>query len=312
MGDERLGLLDDPREITDAELFCVEQRRRQCESSGVGKTTCELRRSSSPARRQDAFGAAAPRLEGRGRAARTILGHSNILTAVGMNLRIEPPESVAWVAGLRQRYCGSMPIPCVSLAPIVELRSRSEREGRRHELLCLCKRDVAAPAVATCRNCGAGLCMEHLRQAAADHPAGGTTLLLTRHLGAASNGQEPPSAERTPVTSVTERSVPVDPTVDLALLAKALGHPVRVEIIELLVERERCYCGDLVDLLPLAQATVSQHLKVLRNAGLIQGETAGPRVCYCVDAGRLAFFADLLVDLAGKAHSTDRDCCAAN
>ncbi|ABS27824.1 regulatory protein ArsR [Anaeromyxobacter sp. Fw109-5] len=70
---------------------------------------------------------------------------------------------------------------------------------------------------------------------------------------------------------------------ELALLAKALGHPARVQIVRLLVRREACVCGDIVDELPLAQSTVSQHLKVLKDAGLIRGEIDGPRVCYCVE-----------------------------
>jgi ArsR family transcriptional regulator len=70
---------------------------------------------------------------------------------------------------------------------------------------------------------------------------------------------------------------------ELALLTKALGHPARVQIMRLLVRREACVCGDIVDELPLAQSTVSQHLKVLKEAGLIRGDIDGPRVCYCVE-----------------------------
>jgi len=70
---------------------------------------------------------------------------------------------------------------------------------------------------------------------------------------------------------------------ELAALAKALGHPARVQIMRLLVRRNACICGDIVDELPLAQSTVSQHLKVLKEAGLIRGEIDGPRVCYCVE-----------------------------
>ena len=69
----------------------------------------------------------------------------------------------------------------------------------------------------------------------------------------------------------------------LALLAKALGHPVRVAILRHLIQSGQCVCGDIVALLPLAQSTVSQHLKILKSAGLLQGEIDGPRVCYCVD-----------------------------
>jgi ArsR family transcriptional regulator len=67
---------------------------------------------------------------------------------------------------------------------------------------------------------------------------------------------------------------------ELARLAKALGHPARVAILRLLLGRGACICGDIVEHIPLAQATVSQHLKVLKEAGWIQGEIDGPRVCY--------------------------------
>lgn len=70
---------------------------------------------------------------------------------------------------------------------------------------------------------------------------------------------------------------------ELAALTKALGHPARVKILRLLVRREACVCGDIVDELPLAQSTVSQHLKILKEAGLIRGEVDGPRVCYCIE-----------------------------
>ncbi len=74
---------------------------------------------------------------------------------------------------------------------------------------------------------------------------------------------------------------------ELAVLAKALGHPARVQIVRLLVRREACVCGDIVDELPLAQSTVSQHLKVLKDAGLIKGEIDGARVCYCIEPGTM-------------------------
>ncbi|MBL9103596.1 MAG: winged helix-turn-helix transcriptional regulator [Myxococcales bacterium] len=70
---------------------------------------------------------------------------------------------------------------------------------------------------------------------------------------------------------------------ELAALARALGHPARVRILRLLVRRSGCVCGELVEALPLAQSTVSQHLKVLKEAGLIRGEIDGPRTCYCVE-----------------------------
>lgn len=70
---------------------------------------------------------------------------------------------------------------------------------------------------------------------------------------------------------------------ELAGLAKAIAHPLRLQILRLLQQRTSCVCGDLVDALPVAQSTVSQHLKVLKEAGLIRGEVDGPRVCYCVE-----------------------------
>ncbi len=69
----------------------------------------------------------------------------------------------------------------------------------------------------------------------------------------------------------------------LATLAKALGHPTRVRILRILAERTSCVTGDLVAQLPLAQSTVSEHLRILREAGLIQGEIEGPRTSYCLD-----------------------------
>jgi len=74
----------------------------------------------------------------------------------------------------------------------------------------------------------------------------------------------------------------------LAVMAKALGHPMRVRILRLLVARNACVTGDLVAELPLAQSTVSEHLRILREAGLIQGEIEGPRTSYCVNRAGLA------------------------
>jgi ArsR family transcriptional regulator, arsenate/arsenite/antimonite-responsive transcriptional repressor len=70
---------------------------------------------------------------------------------------------------------------------------------------------------------------------------------------------------------------------ELASLAKAIGHPARVQILRILARRATCVCGDIVGALTLAQSTVSQHLKVLKEAGLIRGEVDGPRVCYCIE-----------------------------
>lgn len=79
--------------------------------------------------------------------------------------------------------------------------------------------------------------------------------------------------------------VPVGAAADemLAELTKALGHPARAEIVRLLAGQDSCQYGDLADRLPLAKSTVSEHLRVLREAGLVRGEVDGPRVCYCID-----------------------------
>ena len=74
----------------------------------------------------------------------------------------------------------------------------------------------------------------------------------------------------------------------LAVMTKALGHPTRVRILRLLAERRVCVTGDLVAELPLAQSTISEHLRILREAGLIQGEIEGPRTSYCVNRVGLA------------------------
>ncbi len=93
----------------------------------------------------------------------------------------------------------------------------------------------------------------------------------------------------------------------LAALAKALAHPARVQIVRLLLARDACYCGEIVEELPLAQATISQHLKVLKEAGLIRGEIEGPRTCYCVDRERLADLHQLVGGLLHEAVMLSED-----
>jgi len=70
---------------------------------------------------------------------------------------------------------------------------------------------------------------------------------------------------------------------ELATLCKALGHEARIMILRVLIERNSCVCGELVDELPISQSTVSQHLKVLKDSGIVQGEVQGPAVCYCIN-----------------------------
>ena len=95
----------------------------------------------------------------------------------------------------------------------------------------------------------------------------------------------------------------------LALLAKALGNPARVRILRLLLARDACYCGQLVDELPLAQATVSQHLTVLKRAGLVVGEIERMRTCYWASREQLSELYELAGDLLAEAVEIDSDEC---
>jgi ArsR family transcriptional regulator, arsenate/arsenite/antimonite-responsive transcriptional repressor len=85
----------------------------------------------------------------------------------------------------------------------------------------------------------------------------------------------------------------------LADRLKALGHPARIEILRVLAARGTCVCGEVVDLMPLAQATVSQHLKVLKEAGLIWGRIDGKNSCYCLDPRGIAELREALHELLG-------------
>jgi ArsR family transcriptional regulator len=91
-----------------------------------------------------------------------------------------------------------------------------------------------------------------------------------------------PCCDSTPVTLRADAT-----SHDFAKLAWAIAHPARVQIVRLLIGREACVCGEIVDQLPLAQSTVSQHLKILKESGLIQGAVDGPKVCYCINRKRL-------------------------
>lgn len=84
---------------------------------------------------------------------------------------------------------------------------------------------------------------------------------------------------------------------ELASLAKAIAHPARIQILRLLANRKTCVCGDIVNELPLAQSTVSEHLRILKSAGLVVGEVDGPRVCYCIAPAMLGRLKKLVQDL---------------
>jgi ArsR family transcriptional regulator, arsenate/arsenite/antimonite-responsive transcriptional repressor len=81
---------------------------------------------------------------------------------------------------------------------------------------------------------------------------------------------------------------------ELAGIAKALGHPARIAIMQYLMSVDTCICGDIVNVLPLAQPTISQHLKELKNAGLINGNVEGNAICYCVNRETVAAFLEAM------------------
>ncbi|MBT1705785.1 ArsR/SmtB family transcription factor [Chryseosolibacter indicus] len=84
---------------------------------------------------------------------------------------------------------------------------------------------------------------------------------------------------------------------ELASIAKALGHPARIAILQFLIKTKACVCGDIVDQLPLSQSTVSQHLSELKKAGLIKGDIEGPSVCYCIDEKNWSKASKVLLEL---------------
>jgi DNA-binding transcriptional ArsR family regulator len=94
-----------------------------------------------------------------------------------------------------------------------------------------------------------------------------------------------------------------------ATMLKALGHPARVAIVEHLIKFDSCVCGDIVDRLPLAQATVSQHLKALKEAGIIQGTVEGTSVCYCIDVKAVQFLKSYFITLADRIEKQNQTCC---
>lgn len=99
---------------------------------------------------------------------------------------------------------------------------------------------------------------------------------------------------------------------ELADFAKAIAHPARIAILRELAKRESCICGEIVEVLPLAQSTVSQHLKALKAAGLIQGTISGAKSCYCINSDRLADFMSRIKDLETlllKGELSNNNCC---
>ena len=96
---------------------------------------------------------------------------------------------------------------------------------------------------------------------------------------------------------------------DIAKYAKALAHPARIAIIQLLLKKQSCVCGDIVDELPISQSTVSQHLKELKAVGLIKGEIEGTSVCYCLDEKEWSKASSLIVKMFDKVAVNNSKCC---
>ena len=95
----------------------------------------------------------------------------------------------------------------------------------------------------------------------------------------------------------------------LAELAKAISHPARIAVLKKLSKQTECVCGEIVDVMPLAQATVSQHLKELKLAGFISGDIEGPKSCYCLNPGKIEELAGRLTDLVATLRKNQEQCC---
>lgn len=96
---------------------------------------------------------------------------------------------------------------------------------------------------------------------------------------------------------------------ELAVIAKALAHPARIAILEYLLKVNACICGDIVNELPLAQPTVSQHLKEMKTAGLIKGNIEGTAICYCINEEVINMLSAYFTGVAEKITQKKKDCC---
>lgn len=95
----------------------------------------------------------------------------------------------------------------------------------------------------------------------------------------------------------------------LAAYAKAMSHPARIAILKILAQKNSCICGEIVEVLPLAQSTVSQHLKELKEAGLVSGTVDGPRSCYCINRKALEKFGNAFNSLFDKITADQENSC---
>jgi ArsR family transcriptional regulator len=95
----------------------------------------------------------------------------------------------------------------------------------------------------------------------------------------------------------------------MVTMLRALGNPVRFRIVQILAARPGCVCGDIVDELPLAQSTVSEHLSVLKEAGIVQGTISGPNTCYCLNPEALRFLSAMIGTMEQRLACRDQACC---
>jgi len=96
---------------------------------------------------------------------------------------------------------------------------------------------------------------------------------------------------------------------DISLVLKAIAHPARIAILEYLIKVDACVCGDIVNELPLAQPTISQHLKELKTVGLIKGSIEGTSICYCVNKETLARIQQYFLALSAQIENKSNKCC---
>ena len=108
---------------------------------------------------------------------------------------------------------------------------------------------------------------------------------------------------------VTKTEIFTNQQNEIALLAKVLGHPARVAILEYLFTIDSCICGDLVNQIGLAQPTISQHLRELKHAGLIKGTIEATRVCYCIDKENWTVMKKIILQFLNQDLSKEKDCC---
>ena len=109
--------------------------------------------------------------------------------------------------------------------------------------------------------------------------------------------------------AITKAQLFDEKQIKAAEFAKAISHPARIAILQILAKTNACYCGDITEELPLAQSTISQHLKALKSAGIIKGEIEGVKTCYCFDEENLAEFKSVMETMIDEFSIPNSTCC---